>query len=163
MSKTVPVEYNDVFFWAYDVAFQILCVEAARVGAETPADARPGWWADLERNLLDHAAVGANWAFLLDDYTDEQRRLLLDSFTEAARRVEARGGVSLAEVETWDEVEGDAASWLRHAEHIDAAPLVELAAALVDLEAGTLPPDPPGGHWFYGLPQGRIVQGDRPG
>ncbi|MGC0344042.1 hypothetical protein [Streptomyces sp. SLBN-8D4] len=44
------------------------------------------------------------------------------------------------EVSTRPELEESATSFLRGAEHINGASLVELAEALVDLAAGTLPP-----------------------
>ncbi|RKS68346.1 hypothetical protein BZB76_6609 [Actinomadura pelletieri DSM 43383] len=157
MSKTVPVCSGDAMFWAYDVALGILFFEAARVGAETPADTRPAWWPDLEEDLRTQLVV--NTSVLLDHYDDEQRRLLLDCVTEAARRIEARGGVSRDEVAAWDEIEEDATRWLRGAEHITPAPLVELATAIVDLTHGTLPPAPPGRHWLFGTPAGRTIQG----
>jgi hypothetical protein len=76
----------------------------------------------------------------------------------ATRRIQARGGVDRAEVSTWPELEESATGFLRGAEHIDAAPLVELAEALVDLAAGTLPPAPAERHWYYGTPAGPIAQ-----
>lgn len=159
MSKTVPVISGDAMFWAYDVALGVLFIEAARVGAETPADRRPSWWPELEQDFRTHALVGSSFAVLLDDYSLEQRQLFLDCVMEAARRIEARGGVSRDEVSTWPVLEASATSFLRGAEHINAAPLVELAEALGDLAAGTLPPAPAGRHWYYGTPEGRIVQG----
>jgi hypothetical protein len=159
LSKTVPVISGGAMFWAYDVALGVLFIEAARVGAEAPADLRPSWWPELERDLRTHAVVGSSSAVLLDDFSEDRRQLLLHCVVEAARRIEARGGVDRAEVSTWPELEESATSFLRGAEHIDAAPLVELAEALVDLAAGTLPPAPAERHWYYGTPAGRIVQG----
>ncbi|MGN9785742.1 hypothetical protein ACTMTF_30260 [Nonomuraea sp. ZG12] len=159
MSKTVPVISDGAMFWAYDVALGVLFIEAARVGAETPADLRPSWWPELEQGLRTHALAGSGSAVLLDDFSEDRRQVLLHCVVEAARRIEARGGVDRAEVSTWPELEESATSFLRGAEHIDAAPLVELAAALVDLAAGTLPPAPAERHWYYGTPGGRTVQG----
>ncbi|GAA4568724.1 hypothetical protein [Planotetraspora kaengkrachanensis] len=159
MSKTVPVICDGAMFWAYDVALGVLFIEAARVGAEAPADLRPSWWPELEQDLRTHALVGSSFAVLLDDFSEDQRQVLLHCVVEAARRIEARGGVDRAEVSTWPELEESATSFLRGAEHINAAPLVELAEALVDLAAGTLPPAPAERHWYYGTPGGRIVQG----
>lgn len=159
LSKTVPVISGDAMFWAYDVALGVLFIEAARVGAETPADLRPSWWPELEQDLRTHALVGSSFAVLLDDFSVEQRHVLLKCVVEAAHRIEARGGVSRDEVSTWPDLEESATSYLRGAEHINAAPLVELAEALVDLAAGTLPPAPAERHWYYGTPKGRIVQG----
>ncbi|MFI7449162.1 hypothetical protein ACIBQX_16830 [Nonomuraea sp. NPDC049714] len=159
MSKTVPVISDGAMFWAYDVALGVLFIEAARVGAETPADLRPSWWPELERGLRTHALAGSGFAVLLDDFSEDRRQLLLQCVVEAARRIEARGGVDRAEVSIWSELEESATSFLRGAEHIDAAPLVELAEALVDLAAGTLPPAPAERHWYYGTPEGRTVQG----
>ncbi|MED7827083.1 hypothetical protein [Streptomyces chiangmaiensis] len=84
--------------------------------------------------------MGSSLAVLLDDFGVEQRQVLLSCVVEAARRIEARGGVSRDEVSTWPDLEESATSFLRGAEHIVAALLVELAKALVDLAAGTLPP-----------------------
>jgi hypothetical protein len=114
----------------------------------------------LERDFRTHALVGSSLAVLLDDFSVEQRQLFLDCVTEAARRIEARDGVSRDEVSSWPDLEESATSFLRGAEHIDAEPLVELAGALVDLAAGTLPPAPAERHWYYGTPEGRIVVGD---
>ncbi|WP_420037709.1 hypothetical protein ACN2WE_40560 [Streptomyces sp. cg28] len=159
MSKTVPVISGDAMFWAYDVALGVLFIEAARVCGETATDRSPSWWAELEQDLRTHAVVGSSFAVLLDDYGAEQRQELLNCALEAARRIEARGGVARDEVATWPELEESATSFLRGAQHIDAAPLVELAEALADLAAGTLPPAPAEQHWYFGTPEGRILQG----
>ncbi|MFJ4845647.1 MULTISPECIES: hypothetical protein [unclassified Streptomyces] len=149
---------GDAMFWAYDVALGVLFVEAARVGAEMPADLRPSWWPELEKVLRTHAVVGGSFAVVLDDVGVEQRQMFLSCVVEAARRIEARGGVSRDEVSTWPELEESATSFLRGAEHIAAAPLVELAQALVDLAAGTLSPAPAERYWYYGTPEGRIAR-----
>jgi hypothetical protein len=159
LSKTVPVISDGAMFWAYDVALGVLFIEATRVGAEAPADLRPSWWPELEQDLRTHALVGSGSAVQLDDFSEDRRQVLLRCVVEAARRIEARGGVSRAEVSAWPELEESATSFLRGAEHIHAAPLVELAEALVDLAAGTLPPAPAERHWYYGTPAGRILQG----
>ncbi|MEV4083440.1 hypothetical protein ACGFJC_03480 [Nonomuraea fuscirosea] len=159
MSRTVPVMFGDAMFWAYDVALGVLFVEAARVGAEAPADLQPSWWPELEQDLRTHALAGSSCAVLLDGFGEDRRQVLLNCVVEAARRIEARGGVHRAEVATWPELEESARGFLRGAEHIDAAPLVELAEALVDLAAGTLPPTPAERHLYFGTPAGRIVQG----
>ncbi|OLT13971.1 hypothetical protein BJF79_19335 [Actinomadura sp. CNU-125] len=155
MSKTVPVIFDGAMFWAYDVALGVLFVEAARVGAETPA----AWWPDLGHDLRTHALLGGSSAVLLDDFDEDRRQVLLHCVVEAARRIEARGGVDRAEVSTWPELEESATGFLRGAEHVDAAPLVELAEALVALAARALPPAPAGRHWYYGTPEGRMLQG----
>jgi hypothetical protein len=113
----------------------------------------------LEQALRTHALAGSGLAVLLDDFGEDRRQVLLHCVVEAARRIEARGGVDRAEVSTWPELEESATSFLRGAEHVNAAPLVELAEALVDLAAGTLSPAPAGRHWYYGTAEGRIVQG----
>ncbi|WP_141698366.1 hypothetical protein [Streptomyces lushanensis] len=159
MSKSVAVISGDEMFWAYDVALGVLFIEAARVGAEMPADLRPSCRPELERDLRAHALVGSGFAVLLDDFDVERRQALLSCVREAARRIEARGGVSRDEVSTWPELEESATGFLRGAEHMAAAPLVELAKALEDLAAGALPPAPAGRRWYYGTPEGRIVQG----
>lgn len=150
---------GDTMFWAYDVALGVLFIEAARVCGETPAGLRPSWWAELEQDLRTHALAGSGLAVLLDEFGAVQRQELLDCVLEAARRIEARGGVARDEVSAWPESEESATSFLRGAEHINAAPLVELAEALTDLAAGTLPPAPAEQHWYFGTPEGRIVQG----
>ncbi|MEU6847732.1 hypothetical protein ABZ930_38325 [Streptomyces sp. NPDC046716] len=160
MSKTVPVISGDTMFWAYDVALGVLFIEAARVGAETSAELQPSWWPELEQDLLSHALAGSSFAVLLDEFGVQKRQALLNCVVEAARRIEARGGVSRDEVSTWTELEESATSFLRGVEHINAAPLVELAGALVDLAAGTLPPAPAEQHWLYGTSEGRLVQGE---
>ncbi|MFF2472927.1 hypothetical protein [Streptomyces sp. NPDC058066] len=114
----------------------------------------------MEQDLRAHALVGSSFAVLLDEFGVEQRQVLLTCVVEAARRIEARGGVDRDEVSTWPELEESAAGFLRGAEHINAAPLDELAEALADLAAGTLPPTPAEQHWYYGTPEGRIVQGE---
>ncbi|MEV6110772.1 hypothetical protein AB0M28_39660 [Streptomyces sp. NPDC051940] len=158
MSRTVPVISGEAMFWAYDVALGVLFIEAARVCGETSADLRPSWRAELEQDLRTHALVGSSFAVLFDDYGVEQRQELLTCALEAARRIEARGGVTRDEVSTWPELEESATSFLRGAQRIDAAPLVELAEALADLAAGALPPAPAGRHWYFGTPEGRILQ-----
>ncbi|MFE9662824.1 hypothetical protein [Streptomyces sp. NPDC005955] len=159
MSKTVPVISGDAMIWAYDVALGVLFIAAARVCGETPPDLQPSWRGELEQDLRTHALVGSNFAVLLDDYGAEQKQELLKCALEAAHRIEARGGVTRDEVSTWPELEESATSFLRGAQHIDAAPLVELAEALADLAAGTLPPAPAERHWYFGTPEGRILQG----
>ncbi|MER5477775.1 hypothetical protein ABT026_12490 [Streptomyces sp. NPDC002734] len=159
MSKAVPVVFGDAMFWAYDVALGVLFIEAARVVAETPLDLQPSCCLELQQDLRTHALVGGSSAVVLDAFGIEQRRVLLNCVAEAARRIEARGGVDRDQVSTWAELEESATSFLRGAEHIDAAPLVELAEALVDLAAGTLSAAPAGRSWLYGTPEGRIVQG----
>lgn len=150
---------GEAMFWAYDVALGVLFIEAARVGAEIPAELRPSTWPELEQGLRAQALMGGSAAVLLDDFTVEQRQVLLSCVVEAARRIEVRGGVSRDEVSKWPELEESATSSLRGAEHIAAAPLVELAQALVDLAAGTLSPAPAERHWYYGTPEGRTLQG----
>lgn len=159
MSKTVPVISGDAMFWAYDVALGVLFIEAARVCGETRVELRPSWWAELEQDLRTHALAGSSFAVLLDDYGAERKQELLKCVLEAARRIEARGGVARDEVSTWPELEESATTFLRGAQHIDAAPLVELAEALADFAAGTLPPAPAERHWYFGTPNGRILQG----
>jgi hypothetical protein len=159
LSKTVPVMSGGAMFWAYDVALGVLFIEAARVGAEEPAELRPSWWSELEQDLLTHALVGSSSAVVLDEFDEDRRQAFLDCVVEAARRIEARGGLDRVEVSTWPELEESATSFLRGAALINAAPLVELAEALVDLATGTLPPAPAERHWFYGTPEGRFVQG----
>lgn len=158
LSKTAPVMSRGAMFWAYDVALGVLFIEAARVVAEAPMSLRPSWWPELEQDLRTGAWVGSGSAVLLDDFSEDQRQAFLNCVVEAARRIEARGGVDRAEVAAWPELEESATGFLRGAEHIDAAPLVELAEALVDLAAGTLPTAPAGRHWYYGTAVGRIVQ-----
>jgi hypothetical protein len=150
-------------FWAHDVALGVLFIEAARVGAGIPVNLRPSFWPELEQDLLTHASMGSGSAVLLDTFAVEQRDTLLDCAVEAARRIAARGGVSRDDVSAWPELEESAASFLRGAEHLAAAPLVELAQALVDLAAGTLPAAPAERHWYYGTPEGRITQGAQTG
>ncbi|MFF7275102.1 hypothetical protein [Streptomyces griseorubiginosus] len=159
MSRTVPVISGEAMFWAYDVALGVLFIEAARVGAEMPTDLRPTGWVELEQGLRTQALMGSSSAVLLDAFTGEQQEALLSCIVEAAVRIETRGGVSRDEVSTWPELEESATSFLRGAEHVAAAPLVELAQALIDLAAGTLSPAPAERHWYYGTPQGRILQG----
>lgn len=159
MSRTVPVISGDAMFWAYDVALAVLFIEAARVSSETPQDPRPSWKAELEQDFRTHALTGSSFAVLLDDYSAEQKQELLHCVLEAARRIEARGGVARDDVATWPELEESATSFLRGAQHIDAAPLVELAEALADLAAGTLPPAPAEQHWYVGTPEGRHLHG----
>ncbi|MEU8356497.1 hypothetical protein AB0C27_10860 [Nonomuraea sp. NPDC048882] len=96
MSETVPVISGDAMFWAYDVALAVLFIEAARVGAEEPVDLRPSWWPELEQDLRTHALAGSSSAVLLDDFSEDRRQVLLRCVVEAARRIEARGGVPLA-------------------------------------------------------------------
>ncbi|QKW38848.1 hypothetical protein HUT06_36500 [Actinomadura sp. NAK00032] len=157
MSKSVAVIFGDAMFWAYDVALGVLFIEATRVGADAPTDVRPSWWPELERDLRTHAVAGSSFAVLLDDFDEDRRQMLLHCVVEAARRLKARGGVHKAEVSTWPELEESADNFLRGAEHINPAPLVDLAEALVALAAGTLPPAPPGQTWYYGTPEGRIT------
>ncbi|MER8073136.1 hypothetical protein ABTZ59_33240 [Streptomyces sp. NPDC094034] len=142
------------------MALGVLFIEAARVGAQLPEDLRPSCWPELERDLRTQAMMGSRSAVLLDDFAVEQRQALLSWVVEAARRIEDRGGVSRDEVSSWYELEESATSFLRGAEHIAAAPLVELAQALVDLAAGTLSPAPAECCWYYGTPEGRVVQGE---
>jgi hypothetical protein len=160
LSKTVPVIFGDTMFWAYDVALGVLFIEAARVCAETPPDLQAAWRPELEQDLRTHALVGSSFAVLLDEFGVQQRQVLLSCVAEAARGIEVRGGVGLDEVSTWPELQESATSFLRGAEHIDAAPLVELAEALGELAAGTLPPAPAERCWFYGTSKGRILQGE---
>ncbi|MDA1359633.1 hypothetical protein O1R50_08365 [Glycomyces luteolus] len=159
MSRTVPVIAGEAMFWAYDAALGVLFIEAARVGAEIPANLRSSAWPELEQRLLTQALQGANAALLLDDFPVEQRQVLLHCVSEAARRIDARGGVSKEEVESWPAIEAGTRGFLRGATHVAAGPVVELAQALVDLAAGTLSPAPDGRHWYYGTAEGRIVQG----
>lgn len=161
MSKTVPVCSGDTMFWAYDVALGVLLIEAVRFGAERPEGQRPPWWPELAAHMLTQALVGSAYAVLLDEFDPARRRDLLDCLLATARRIEVRGGVTREEVAAWPELEEEATSFLRGAKHIDPAPLVELAEAFAALADGTLPAAPPGRHWFYGTPAGRVVQGER--
>ncbi|MET7687786.1 hypothetical protein ABZT06_07340 [Streptomyces sp. NPDC005483] len=152
---------GEAVFWAYDVALGVLFIEAARVGAGMPADLWPSGWPELEQGLRTQALGGSSSAVLLDDFAVEQREVLLSCILEAARRIEPRGGVSREKVSTWPDLEESATRFLRGAEHIAAAPLVELAQALVDPAAGTLSPAPAERYWYYGTPKGGSCRADR--
>ena len=158
MSRTTPVIFGEEMFWAYDVALGILFAEAAHVGGEVPPDQRMPWWEGLVRTLRVDAVVGSNHAVLLHEHGTDERQALLRWIAEAASRLDARGGVSRDEVARWDVLDGETIS-LRGAEHVDAGPLVELADAMAELVAGTLPPTPEGRYWYVGTPAGRVLQG----
>lgn len=158
MSSTTPVHCGDRMFWAYDVALGVLLAEAVHIAEETPVGQRPAWSDTLVRELRVHAVLGSDQAVLLDEFGAEERRALLDWTASAASRPAARGGVSRADVAGWDVLDGETIH-LRSADHIAAAPLVELARALAQLASGTLEPAPAGRHWLFGTPAGRTLQG----
>ena len=154
MSSTTPVCFGDAMFWAYDVALGILFAEAAHVAEGSLEDPQPSRRRELIQQLRVIAVVGADFALPIDELDADQQTWLLSWVQEAYSRLAARGGVSSAEVAGWDVLDGETIH-LRGADHVAAAPLVELGQAIAQLTAGTLPPAPEGKHWLFGTPSGR--------
>jgi hypothetical protein len=156
MSKTVPVEYGDRFFWAYDVALGILIIEALHVAAELP---RPEGAGDVLDGLRAHAQVGASWAFSLDneDWSGPQRDFVHRIIAEAGRRLRERGVLTRAEAEV-RYVAGNEPFALRFETHVDGAVIAGLAEAVDRLIRDDLPPAPTAGeHWLYGVEGGPLT------
>jgi hypothetical protein len=158
MSRTTPVLFGEAMFWADEVALGVLFVEAARIAEEVPPEQRMPWSEGLVRTLRVDAIMGHNHAVPLDEFCVEARQAVLSWLAEAASRLVARGGVSRAEVEQWDVLDGYTVP-NRGTGHLDPGPLAELAQAVADLVAGTLPAAPEGRYWYIGTPAGRVLQG----
>jgi len=158
MSSTVAVCFGGTMFWASDFALGVLFVRAVEVAEELPPDERAPWWGDLVRVLRVDAVMGSSHAVLLDDFGVQERQALLDWIARAASRLEEQGGIAVAEVASWDVLDGLTVP-LTGGAHIAAGPLVELSQAMAQLVAGTLPPAPEGRHWWYGRSCGRVLQG----
>ena len=153
MSKTVPVEFGDRFFWAYDVSFGILILEAINVAAGMP---QPEGAGEVLAGLRAHAQVGASWTFSLDDdrWSQSQRDFVHRIIAEAGRRLRERGIMIRAEAEA-TYVDGNEPFALRFEKYIDGAVVADLAAAMTRLTHDDLPPVPiDGHHWFYGVEGG---------
>ncbi|MFE5852442.1 hypothetical protein ACFQ61_04370 [Streptomyces sp. NPDC056500] len=159
MSRATPVCFGDRLFWAYDVGLGVLFAEAIRVAEQSAAKRHPLWWGELVHQLRVHAVVGASMAVLLDEFSAEEQRALLGWVSRAGVQLTERGGVDLAEVAGWNVLDGQTID-LRGARHVAPGPLVELGQAMSDLVDDTLPPPPPGRHWYFGTPAGRVLQGE---
>src|SRR5688500_4540776 len=124
MSKTVPVSYGDQFFWAYDVTFGILILEAIDVAAGMQ---RPEGAGEVLEGLRAHAQVGASWAFALDDarWSPPQRDFVHRIIAEAGRRLRERGIMTRAEAEA-GYVTGNEPFALRFEEYVDGAVVADL-------------------------------------
>ncbi|SEL18575.1 hypothetical protein [Streptacidiphilus jiangxiensis] len=154
MSRTTPIRFGDTMFWAYDVALGVLFAEAIHVAERSLEDPQPSWRSDLIQEMRVNAVVGSSLSVLLDPLDADQRAALLTWVQEACSRLTARGGVSAAEVASWDVLDGESIH-LRGAGHVAAGPVAELGEAIRLLLAGALPPAPEGQHWYYGTPSGR--------
>jgi hypothetical protein len=156
MSKTVPVEYSDRFFWAYDVSFGILLLEAIYVAAETP---QPEEASVVLDDLRANAEIGASFAFVLDNETwsESQRDFVHRIIAEAGRRLRERGIMTRAEAEA-RYVAGHEPFALRFEKHIDGAVVADLADAMNRLIHNDLPPVPTAGHhWYFGVEGGPLT------
>ena len=156
MSKTVSVGYGDQFFWAYDVSFGILILEAIDVAAGMPQPESAG---EVLEGLRAHAQVGASWAFALDDdrWSQPQREFVHRIIAEAGRRLRERGIMTRTEAEA-GYVAGNEPFALRFEEYVDGAVVADLAEAMNRLIHDDLPPVPDvGHHWFYGLEGGPLT------
>ena len=156
MSKTVSVDYEDRFIWAYDVRFGILILEAIKVAAGMP---QPGGAGELLAELRAHAQVGASWAFPLDagQWSPAQRDFVHRIIAEAGRRLRERGMMTRAEAEA-DYVAGNEPFALRFEKYVDGAVIADLAEAMNLLIHDELPPVPVADrHWFYGVEGGPLT------
>nr|WP_255643613.1 hypothetical protein [Actinoplanes polyasparticus] len=156
MGKTVSVGFGVQFFWAYDVSFGILILEAIDVAAGM---SQPDGAGEVLDGLRAHAQVGASWALALDDdrWSPPQREFVHRIIAEAGRRLRERGIMPRIEAET-RYVAGNEPFALRFEEHVDGAVVADLAEAMNHLIHDELPPVPDvGHHWFYGVEGGPLT------
>jgi hypothetical protein len=156
MSKTVPVRFGDQFFWAYDVSFGILILEAidAAAGMSQPEGA-----GEVLEQLRAHAQVGASWAFTLDDdrWSPPQRSFVHRIIAEAGRRLRERGTMTRIEAET-RYVIGNEPFALRFEEYVEGAVVADVAEAMNRLINADLPPVPHADrNWLYGVQGGPLT------
>jgi hypothetical protein len=155
MSKTVSVDYGDRFFWAYDVSFGILLLEAIKCAAGMP---QPEGAGEVLDELRAHAQVGASWAFALDNdrWSRPQRDFVHRIIAAAGRRLRERGVMTRVEAEV-DYVAGNEPFALRFEEYVVGAVIADLAEAMNRLIHDDLPRVPDAGrHWFYGVEGGPL-------
>jgi hypothetical protein len=156
MSKTVPVEFQDRWFWAYDVSLTVLLMESVLVARETRVVDQPSWLDEVIERLQVHALLGANQAVLLDGWDTEQRGRLLGWIAEAAQRLRDRAWISAADARMRYRIPGESLE-LRGEGPIDTAAVADLGEAIINLVRGDLSAAPLGGTWFLGLPEGPQV------
>lgn len=160
MSSTVPVDYADRWFWAYDVSLSILLVEALHAAHERSATQdlrRPD---DLLERLRGHAVLGANLAFSLDGHGDDERHYLLSLIMEAVERLRTYGTITAAQAARQFVLDGRPV-FLRGDTHVDTNVVADLGQAMIDLVERTLPPAPTGTVWFLGVEGGPRTIGVR--
>lgn len=156
MTRTVPVEFGDRWFWAYDVSLGVLLLEAIRLAAETPPERRPAGADAVLDDFRAQVELGGNLAFVLDQATwdRQQRRYAQELIEEAGRRLRERGTITRAEASRRYLVGGEPYH-LRHQERIDGNLVADLAEAIGRLVHGELqPPAESGRHWFFGAEGG---------
>jgi len=73
----------------------------AAVAAQTPAEERSAWLADLEHQLRVHAIVGADFNVSFDDWCDGQEEEFLRLLATSRRRLAERGTVTTQEAAAW--------------------------------------------------------------
>ena len=156
MSKTVSVAYGDRRFWAYDVSFRILLLEAVLLAEETPAHERPEGSGKILEGFRINALVGADFQFPLDNesWDDRQQQYAHTLIAGAGRRLRSRERITVAEV-AQRYVVGGQPVFLRGVDHVDGPVIADLADAMAALILDELPPVPPPAlAWFYGTPDG---------
>ena len=162
MTKTCPVGYRGRNFWAYDESLAILLHIAAEASEQPPFDG--DFPSEFVREWRALTFVGGNFAFQLDDLcADEYRRQrfvdLMRTCEEHIRRI---GGFPARVVEDWRSL-GERVIWRGGQDGVaSAAPIAELASAIVQLVSGELPQPPSDHWWFFGTAGGISTIAMRP-
>jgi hypothetical protein len=154
VSKTVSISFGDRWFWAYDVSFSILLLEAIHVAESVPPNERAPWQDNVLDTLRMHVLLGANVAFPLDGEWDEaQRQYVLTLIADAGQHLRQRRRITAAEAAELYVLDGEPV-FLRGADSVDTTAIADLADAIVSMVRGDLPSPPPARVWFFGVEGG---------
>jgi hypothetical protein len=145
MSRTVPAEYRNFHFWAYDVSLSVLLAEMIAVAESRPCP----WSAAILPELRVHAVVGADFHLPLDAWAGDHEEEFVALVTAACARLAPRGAITAAEAARWEVLDGNTVIW-RGRDRLDVRQVVALGEAVVDIIRGVHPPAPAGKAWFLG-------------
>jgi hypothetical protein len=157
VSRTTTVTFAERGFWSLDDAFAVwlayLVEEADR------ADAHDDPWCVRARNEWRVASGIPEFGAHIPRSTPDQLSRLLSTAAAARQRAQARGDLSIEDLQAWIMVDDLAVSggFSRTGAFVEVNRVIEVAVAFIALIDGTLPADPPEGAWFVGRGRGYEV------
>jgi hypothetical protein len=149
------VVFEDRGFWAYDVALHVF-LKYLIDAAQTSTEAGAPWLSESIASWRIYAVIGGFQVTLAENWSPEQREILIALAEEACSALATREFIPAEEIVSWP-FEDDQRIFPRGAKEVFTAPLVELGRAIIALLRGDLPDPPKGEAWFFGLPEGRTT------